>query len=93
MLSDLLENLITEEVADKVYGLVTDPDTGDVDVEKTEQKRSEMRQERLREGKPFDAFIEEWSKKKPKEEILNYYGHWPEPRVEGYDKPFWGQYR
>lgn len=92
VLSDLQGDLITEEVADKVYGLVIAPDTGDADVEKTEEKRSEIRRERLREGKPFDAFVEEWSKKKPKAEILNYYGHWPEPRLEEYDKPFWGQY-
>ncbi|WP_166397661.1 hydantoinase B/oxoprolinase family protein [Rubrobacter marinus] len=93
VLLDLQSGLITQEVADKVYGLVLDPETRETDAEGTEKRRGEMRAERLRAGKTFDEFTKYWSKQKPKEEILKYYGHWPEPRLEEYDKPFWGQYR
>lgn len=92
VLEDLQGDLITSVVAVDVYGVVVDEGTGDVDVDATERRRQEIRDERLREGKPFDQFIEGWLQQSPPAEILRYYGHWPEPRLERYDKPFWGMY-
>ena len=53
---------------------------------------SSMRKNRLKQGKPFDEFVAGWLKKRPNEEIIQNYGNYPEPRVENYDKPFWGMY-
>ena len=93
VLADLKENLITAEVALKIYGVVIDQVTGLADAAATERRRAAMRRERLRKGKPFSEFIRGWQRKKPPAAILKYYGAWPEPRVPGYDKPFWGLYR
>ena len=41
---------------------------------------------------PFDRFISDWLKRKPKDEIIQHYGHWPEPQLQTYSKPFWGIY-
>ena len=41
--------------------------------------------------KSFDDFIDGWLEKRPRDDIIQYYGDWPEPRVPGYRKPFWGQ--
>jgi acetophenone carboxylase len=89
---DLKDGMITREVAEKIYRVALDPETQLVDQARTERMRAATRRERLRKGKRFDAFIEEWRKLKPPEAILKYYGHWPEPRLESYDNPFWGQY-
>jgi len=93
VLADLRENLITAEVAQKIYGVVIDPVTGLADAAATQRRRAAMRRERLRKGKPFAKFIRGWRRKKPPEAILKYYGAWPEPRTPDYDKPFWGLYR
>ena len=37
-------------------------------------------------------FIGGWLAQKPKEHLLTYYGDWPDPRVPGYGKPFWGEH-
>lgn len=79
VIKDLKEGLITEEVARKIYRVAFDPKTLEIDYEKTEKFREEERRDRKRRGLPYDAFIEKWSKKKPPEEALKYYGPWPEP--------------
>ena len=88
---DLIEGMITRNVAEKIYGVLFKDDTSEVDIERTKQKRDRMRRRRLNEGKRFDEFIETWSKKVPRNDIIEFYGDWPEPRVPGYKKPFWGQ--
>ncbi len=93
VLQDVREKVITADLATNVYGVVITADTGAVDVEKTAAKRAALRRERLAEAVPFGEFVEQWSKKRPKPEILEHYGDYPEPRVEGYDKPFWGDYK
>jgi hypothetical protein len=35
--------------------------------------------------------VAEWQTRRPSEDKLKYYGHWPEPRIPGYSNPFWGQ--
>ena len=92
VLKDLEGDLITPDVAEKIYRVIIDPVTGVVDQKKTERMRARARQERIRKGESFATFIEEWKKLRPPEEVLKYYGHWPEPRLETYDKDFWGLY-
>jgi acetophenone carboxylase len=79
-------------VALKIYRVAIDPQTGLVDAKKTGKLRVDARKERLRKGKPFDQFVASWRKLSPPKEILHHYGHWPEPRLPKYDKPFWGLY-
>jgi N-methylhydantoinase B/oxoprolinase/acetone carboxylase alpha subunit len=88
---DVREQMTTPDIALRVYAVVLQPD-GDVDVVATAERRAAVRRERLARGKPFDEFIAGWLAKRPPADIVEYYGHFPEPRVPGYDKPFWGQY-
>ena len=89
-MGDLRDGVISPDVARDVYRVVFDEELGTVDVAATDEQRSAARQERLSRGKPFAAFVEEWSQLRPSEDKLTYYGSWPEPNVETYTKPFWG---
>ncbi len=92
VIEDMRGNLITCEVAEKVYGVMVTPDDG-LDAAATEARRAAIRRERLIMGKPFAEFMKEWSRKRPAADILKFYGGWPDPRVPSYDQPFWGIYR
>ncbi len=92
VMRDLRDGLITPDVARAIYRVAFDEATLEVDREGTEAARREEREARRRRGKPFDAFMAEWLAKRPKDEILKYYGHWPEPSLPEYRKPFWGLY-
>lgn len=92
VLADIEDELITSDVAEKVYGVYFDPETRLIDDAKTAALRQAIRDKRKTVGKPFNEFIAEWLVKKPKDEILEHYGNWPEPRLESYNKPFWGLY-
>jgi len=92
VMEDLRSEIVSHHVARVVYGVVYDEASLIADLPATERRRQEMRKERLRRGKPFAEFTQEWSKKKPSEDKLKYYGHWPEPMVVAYQKPFWGLY-
>ena len=87
---DLKEGMITSIVAEGVYGVVLVDGTDQIDLAATENRQKMLRRTRLKEGKTFDEFIKVWSKKKPSQNIIEYYGDWPEPRAPGYNKPFWG---
>ena len=63
-----------------------------VDFAATRALREQERQGRITRGKRFDDFIGGWLAQKPKDHLLTYYGEWPDPRVPGYDKPFWGDH-
>lgn len=92
VVTDLRDGLITIDVARKIYHVVIDGQTGLIDQAATEGLRSAARRKRIRKGIPFDAFTKSWSKLRPPAQILSHYGHWPEPRLEQYEKPFWGMY-
>jgi acetone carboxylase alpha subunit len=86
---DIREKMTTADVGLRIYGVVLD-ERGDVDERATDERRAEMRRERLARGKPFSEFIGPWLAKRPPENVIAYYGHFPEPRYETYAKPFWG---
>jgi len=92
VMEDLRANVISHEVARTVYRVVYDPETLAPDLDATAREREQARAERKERGKPFARFIQDWLAKRPSEEKLKYYGHWPEPRLERYDEPFWGLY-
>jgi len=79
IMSDLRKKITTHRVARDIYKVVYDPDTLSVDIEATEKARKLERENRKKRGKPYHEFIREWSEKKPPEDILNFYGSWPNP--------------
>ena len=92
VLKDLDEELITEDVAERIYGVAIDRATRRIDEAQTERLRDSIRRARLDAGRPFDVFVERWGRMGPPRDILERYGDWPDPRVPDYDKPFWGLY-
>jgi acetophenone carboxylase len=92
VMEDLQTGVISDEVARRVYRVVFDAATGQLDLDATTAARQHEREERKRRGKPFAEFIKQWQARRPSDDKLKYYGHWPEPRLERYEKPFWGIY-
>ena len=92
VMDDLRTNVISHEVARNVYRVVYTEETLEYDPEATVRERQRAREERKQRGKPFAEFIPAWLAQRPSEDKLKYYGHWPEPRVPGYEKSFWGLY-
>jgi acetophenone carboxylase len=79
---DLKDRSISTWAAENVYKVEFDPDTLDVDVAGTKKNRVAERKARLARGKTWDAFQEEWSAKKPPENIMKNFGPWPFPEEQ-----------
>ncbi|MDQ1507132.1 MAG: acetophenone carboxylase [Actinomycetota bacterium] len=77
---DLLNGNISEWTAENIHQVVWNPDRKRVDLAATEERRAAERQARLQRGRPYDEFEAEWSQKRPPEEILGFYGSWPDAR-------------
>ena len=58
-----------------------DPERKRVDMAATEERRTSEHQARLARGKPYAEFEAEWSQKRPSDEILAYYGSWPDAKA------------
>jgi len=80
VVGDVVKNLVSEDFARNVYGVVLD-EHGQLDAAATDGRRREVLAERLRRGKPYDEFVAEWSQRKPKEELLTRFGSWPDGAV------------
>ena len=80
VMQDLRDEIISHWPAEKTYKIAYNRETLEVDNEKTRILRQEARQERLKRGKAYDEFLKEWSTKKPKDEILEDYGSWPDAK-------------
>jgi acetophenone carboxylase len=74
--ADVHNGIISRWTAEQVYCVVLDDDQR-VSQEATAQRRTVERKQRLAQAKPYDAFIEEWSKLRPPEDALRLYGEWP----------------
>ncbi len=83
ILDDLEKNIISDWTAHNVYKVAYDPERKKLDLEKTKQLRDQERKARLARGKSFDVFQQEWSKKSPPQEILQFYGSWPDAKPTG----------
>ncbi|MCK4783079.1 MAG: hydantoinase B/oxoprolinase family protein [Desulfobacteraceae bacterium] len=79
VLKDLRDGMTTHWAAQNIYKIVYDEQTLRLDSEKTEALRAEARAERLRRAKPYDEFETEWLKLRPSDEIIKYYGAYPNP--------------
>ena len=51
-----------------------------VDAAATGQRRADERQARIARGRPYAEFEAEWLQRKPPEEILTWYGSWPDAK-------------
>jgi acetophenone carboxylase len=70
-------------MAENVYRVVADPDRLKLDGPRTEEARAAERKARLARGGRYDEFISEWSKQSPPQEILQWYGSWPDAKPTG----------
>jgi acetophenone carboxylase len=75
---DLAEDLIDAAAARDIYGVVLAED-GSPDETATEARRAEIRSTRLAQGRPWAEFMADWSRKRPPESALRYYGRYPIP--------------
>lgn len=71
---------ISEWTAREVFGV--ELEAGEVDAAGTAERRETERQARIERGVPYNEFVSEWSEKKPPDEVLKFYGEWPDAMVE-----------
>ncbi len=78
---DLVKGVVSEVAARSVYKVVWDADARRVDLEATAKLRAEELLARKKRGRKFSEFEPEWLKQKPADDILTYYGSWPDAKV------------
>jgi N-methylhydantoinase B/oxoprolinase/acetone carboxylase alpha subunit len=83
VIEDLRKQIISDWTARNIYKVAYDPERHKVDVEKTRQLRDEERNARIARGKSYVDFEREWTKLSPPQEILQYYGRWPDGKPTG----------
>lgn len=84
---DVRDGVVSAWAAERVYHVVYDPETFEVDPDATEASRARVRRERLARGKPLAEFEAEWSRLAPPKLALRYHGAWPSPLAEPLPKP------
>jgi len=77
VIEDLRTGVISHWMAEKVYQIAYDKTNLILHEERTEKLRKAERKKRARRGKPYEAFMREWAKLKPKNEVLEHFGPWP----------------
>ena len=78
---DIEKNLITPGTAKQVYKVVWDESNRRVDLVATADMRARELVARRNRSVPYAEFEEGWNAKKPSDEILQYYGSWPDAKV------------
>lgn len=87
VMKDVKQQIISGWVAQNVYHVVYDPITLTVDQDETLKKRALVRKDRIKKGLKYEDFLAKWSKQRPADKILAYYGRWPDGiRVENEEK-------
>ncbi len=79
VVKDLRDGLVNQQAAEMVYGVITSPDTLNLDATATAERRQQMLNARKLRAKPYAEFVKEWEKQSPPESILQYYGDYPNP--------------
>jgi acetophenone carboxylase len=77
---DVTKNLVSADIARNVYGVVL-TGRGHVDADATRAERAAQIAARLQRGRAYEEFEAEWSQRKPPEEILEFFGSWPDGAV------------
>ena len=78
---DLLKGVLSEGTARNVYKVAWDAALRRVDLDATAKLRADELKARKKRGRSYDAFEADWLKQKPADEILTYYGSWPDAKV------------
>ena len=81
VVDDVRNEIISPWVASNVYHVAYDADTWTADEKETEALRKSEHEKRLHIGKGYEEFEQEWLKKKPPEDQLDYYGSWPDAKM------------
>jgi hypothetical protein len=84
VLADLRAGFISPETARRVFRVAVDPQSGDADERESDRLRREEREARKRRALPLREFVKTWSRQRPPEELLRFYGPWPDPGRAGY---------
>ena len=79
--ADLINGVLSEGAARRVYKVVWDAGTRRVDLAATAKLRAAELAARKKRGRGYDEFEAEWKTKKPADEILTYYGSWPDAKI------------
>lgn len=77
---DIIKGVLSPKAAEFVYKVVWSEDQRRVDVAQTSTLRKQELAARKARGRRYDEFEAEWLKQKPRDEILAYYGSWPDAR-------------
>lgn len=75
VMRDLEDELISQDVAWRVYRVVFDAENLTVDAAATERARDEARRERLDSSEPYEAFCAHWTQDRPGDQVP-YFGCW-----------------
>jgi N-methylhydantoinase B/oxoprolinase/acetone carboxylase alpha subunit len=81
VLQDLVDGIISEWAVQNIYRVACDVERRRVDVEATAAARDRERKARLSRGSRYNDFQREWSKQRPPDEILAWYGSWPDAKL------------
>ncbi|MFC2038642.1 hydantoinase B/oxoprolinase family protein [Chloroflexota bacterium] len=81
VVDDVRNEIISDWVATRVYHVAYDAETWTADEEKTAELRKQERQDRLNRATSYAEFEKEWLKRKPAEDMLTYYGSWPDAEM------------
>jgi acetophenone carboxylase len=81
VIQDLRDQIISDWSAENVYKLVYDANTRKLDENATEEARAAEREARIKRGKTYDEFNREWLNERVAEDILKFYGTWPDAQM------------
>lgn len=77
---DVEKGLVSPETAQHVYKVVCEAETCQVDAPATEGLLRAEYAARKKRGLPYDKFEKAWLTRRPPQEVLTYYGTWPDAK-------------
>lgn len=77
VVKDLREESISARTATEIYKVVYHEDSLKADHEATALARKEEREARIARAVPFEEWESQWSRRRPPESVMQYYGWWP----------------
>jgi acetophenone carboxylase len=83
VVEDLKKKIVSEWTANEVYKVALNGEGRKLDSARTEELRNAERQARLARGQSYDDFMAEWTRLSPPQDILQYYGTWPDAKSTG----------
>jgi acetone carboxylase alpha subunit len=77
IMRDIEDSVISHWVARNVYKVAYDEKALEVNEEQTRRLREQERAARKKRAMKFPEFEKRWLKKKPSDQVLEFYGDWP----------------